>query len=59
MDDSHIISLAHVVQKQVYHQVSTIDTIIYRYIAICTWAASIQHMSELGRKIDTKTDISD
>ena len=59
MDDSHIISLAHIVHKQVYYQVDTIDTIMYRCISICTWAASIQHMSELGAKNDTKTDTSD
>ena len=59
MDDSHIISLAHIVHKQVYYQVNTIDTIIYRYIAICIWGRSMQLISELGVKNDTKTDISD
>ena len=59
MDDSHIISLANIVQKQVYYHVNTIDTILYRYIEICMWARSIQHISDFDLKIDPKTDISD
>ena len=59
MDDSHIISLAHIVHKQVYYHVNTIDTIIYRYIEICIWGRSIQLISEIDLKNDTKTEISD
>ena len=59
MGDSQIISFDLIVHKQVYHQVNTIDTIVYRYIAICKWAPSIQHMSEFDIRIDTKTDIFD